>query len=589
MELFALIAPRYRTLSADARMLWLGAAWGTLVLAVAALSVGIVAAIPSYDWGRVAMFAMWSVLGLGMATAAFRRHAGEIRAGAVVGLTATDIAAIWVGVHLLGSDARAVSCLIAGLALLTAGLVELFLVVAPRYSQLAADERAGRLSFGWTAAGVSVAALSVGVVAAIPSYDWGRVAMFVLWSALALGVLVAALRRRAPELALGADCALGITLVTAFAVGERYLEPTPRGVAFVVVGATMLLAALAVQLLPPAEILMPAALGFELASVGMGLAAVVTLFGGSVGDVDERGLAFLVLAGVYAVLGTLLYGVKGQRDFSTLLWGTALVLGYGASERLLPGTYHVLVLSIAAAGLAWVSRVAKEPRFLAAAAGALLVGVATVVFGVAPPTHLFVAGAHPGRGAIGALFVAAAAVVVGYVSGEPTELRRRFRSVCYWTAGVLTVYGLSIFVLALFQAAFGGSVDTNFHRGHTAVSAFWGLVGLALLYVGLTRFRALRVAGFVVFAVSLAKIFLFDLTSLTSITRALSFLAVGAVLLLGGFFYQRLATAQPVQPKRARHPVAWPNGLRRADLGLALAAAAVLVVWFGSGAAPLGQ
>ena len=87
-------------------------------------------------------------------------------------------------------------------------------------------------------------------MAAIPSYDWGRVAMFVLWSALALGVLVAALRRRAPELALGADCALAITLVTAFAVGEHYLEPTPRGVAFGVVGATMLLAALAVQLLP---------------------------------------------------------------------------------------------------------------------------------------------------------------------------------------------------------------------------------------------------------------------------------------------------------------------------------------------------
>jgi hypothetical protein len=40
-----------------------------------------------------------------------------------------------------------------------------------------------------------------------------------------------------------------------------------------------------------------------------------------------------------------------------------------------------------------------------------------------------------------------------------------------------------------------------------------------------------------VIPVSLAKIFLYDLPSLSSITRALSFLAVGAVLLLGGFFY----------------------------------------------------
>jgi uncharacterized membrane protein len=150
------------------------------------------------------------------------------------------------------------------------------------------------------------------------------------------------------------------------------------------------------------------------------------------------------------------------------------------------------------------------------------------------------------------------------------------------------VYGLSIFILALFQAAFAGSVDTNFHRGHTVVSAFWGLIGLALLYIGLTRYRALRVAGFAMFAVSLAKIFLFDLPSLSSITRALSFLAVGAVLLLGGFFYQRLATSLPAQPKGKKRPVERPEGLGRADLLLGLAAAAILVVWFGTGAAPLG-
>ena len=69
-------------------------------------------------------------------------------------------------------------------------------------------------------------------------------------------------------------------------------------------------------------------------------------------------------------------------------------------------------------------------------------------------------------------------------------------------------------------------------------------VALISLYVGLMRKRPLlRVGGFILFAISLAKIFLFDLPSLSSAQRALSFLAVGAVLLLGGFFYQRL-TAQ---------------------------------------------
>ena len=55
----------------------------------------------------------------------------------------------------------------------------------------------------------------------------------------------------------------------------------------------------------------------------------------------------------------------------------------------------------------------------------------------------------------------------------------------------------------------------------------------------------MRIAGFALFAISLAKLFLFDLPSLSSVTRALSFLAVGALLLLGGFFYQRLLQDEP--------------------------------------------
>jgi uncharacterized membrane protein len=88
----------------------------------------------------------------------------------------------------------------------------------------------------------------------------------------------------------------------------------------------------------------------------------------------------------------------------------------------------------------------------------------------------------------------------------------------------------------------GADVDTEFQRGHTTVSAVWGTVGLVLLYLGLRRgWRALRGAGFALFAISLAKIFLYDLSQLSSIARAASFLAVGALLLIAGFFYQRLS------------------------------------------------
>ena len=106
---------------------------------------------------------------------------------------------------------------------------------------------------------------------------------------------------------------------------------------------------------------------------------------------------------------------------------------------------------------------------------------------------------------------------------------------------VLTMYAVSLSILGLAEAIGSGSTAAKFHAGHSGVSAVWGVVGLVALYVGLSRGRVwLQAVGFGLFAVSLAKIFLYDLTFLSSVTRALSFLAVGAVLLLGGFFVQRL-------------------------------------------------
>lgn len=285
-----------------------------------------------------------------------------------------------------------------------------------------------------------------------------------------------------------------------------------------------------------------------------------------------------------------MFRVDGQRDLSTLLWGTSLVLAYGASQRLLPGTYHALTLAGAAVVLAWLALRLREERFLAAAWVVLLVGAATVVFRLAPPTHLFRSQPHPGNGALAALLVAVAAAVVAVLTGDATRLRRTGRDLGWWVAGVLAVYGLSLFILELFQRAFGASVQTDFQRGHTAVSAFWGLVGLAALYFGLTRLGALRIAGFALFGVSLAKIFLYDLPSLSSVTRALSFLAVGAVLLLGGFFYQHLASPAPERRERKPRAERQARDLHVAPgLVVALAVVAALIVWFGTGSEPLGK
>jgi uncharacterized membrane protein len=123
-------------------------------------------------------------------------------------------------------------------------------------------------------------------------------------------------------------------------------------------------------------------------------------------------------------------------------------------------------------------------------------------------------------------------------------VQERWRSISLWVGGVLLVYAASLGILEAAVRISTASLHTDFQRGHTAVSALWGALGLALLYVGLTHGRrALRLGGFALLGVSLGKLFLYDLSQLSPITRALSFLAVGAVVLLAGFFTQRL-TAQ---------------------------------------------
>ncbi len=109
-------------------------------------------------------------------------------------------------------------------------------------------------------------------------------------------------------------------------------------------------------------------------------------------------------------------------------------------------------------------------------------------------------------------------------------------------SAIAALYVLSLGILDLAERTFGGSIETDFERGHVAVSVLWTLIGLGLLIAGLIRdSRLLRYGGLTLFGLSLAKIFLYDLSALNSVARALSFIVVGALVLVGGFFLQRLS------------------------------------------------
>ena len=54
--------------------------------------------------------------------------------------------------------------------------------------------------------------------------------------------------------------------------------------------------------------------------------------------------------------------------------------------------------------------------------------------------------------------------------------------------------------------------------------------------------QVLRIASAVLIAVAVAKVFIFDMSELEGVLRALSFIGLGAVLIGIGLFYQKLLT-----------------------------------------------
>jgi hypothetical protein len=375
------------------------------------------------------------------------------------------------------------------------------------------------------------------------AFGRGHVIVTASWALAALAACVVLLRRWWWVGVAIAYAALGLTLFKTLAFDATQLAPEQWASAFVFVAAALLLAGLAIHHQLPGR-LDPVGASAIVVSVGLALAAGTTLFEGTWLGMDEDGLAVAAVAIVYLAACALVWRVAGQRDLRTLVGGLGLAVAAVAEGMLLEGGWLVLAWTLTAAALALLTVMLAETRLQVASAG-YIVGAAVVALGLeAPPEHLVVAGEHPARGVasvillIGALLAFAWACRPAADGDEQDRLRRG----SLWAAGTLAVYAASLLILEVVADLSGAGVQTDFQRGHTAVSALWGVLGLVCLYAGLIkRRRALRLAGFALFGISLGKLFLYDLAALSSVTRALSFLAVGAFLIAGGFFYQRLS------------------------------------------------
>ena len=135
-------------------------------------------------------------------------------------------------------------------------------------------------------------------------------------------------------------------------------------------------------------------------------------------------------------------------------------------------------------------------------------------------------------------------------------LTRGRRPQSYSAIAAIAAVGLALMYLTAQVARFfHGEVLS---RGPTSdaeqytYSAVWLVFGVGLLAVAFfLRSQPLRYASAAVVTLTVAKVFLLDMSDLTGIYRALSFIGLGVVLIGIGLLYQRLLFAKPSGPKSA--------------------------------------
>jgi uncharacterized membrane protein len=141
-------------------------------------------------------------------------------------------------------------------------------------------------------------------------------------------------------------------------------------------------------------------------------------------------------------------------------------------------------------------------------------------------------------------------IMLGYglpavLAGILAVITRGKRPYWYSTTAAATALALALAYLSLeICRLYHGPVLTE---GVTSdaeqytYSAVWLVFGVALLAAGIfLRSLPLRAASAAVVVLTVLKVFLIDMSDLTGIYRALSFLGLGAVLIGIGWFYQRL-------------------------------------------------
>jgi uncharacterized membrane protein len=209
------------------------------------------------------------------------------------------------------------------------------------------------------------------------------------------------------------------------------------------------------------------------------------------------------------------------------------------------GEWAAVASAWLALGLAllWLNRRLDRPSLALGGRLIVLLGLAGALAGPGVAANPLWNHEPVGETPVWNLLVAAYALPAALAVAAAAEVRRqggrRLPGVAGAIALLLGFAWISLEVRQAFQGSFldGGGMAGAAER--YAYSVAWVLYGVALLLGGIVRRgRVLRYGSLAVMLLAVAKVFLYDTARLSDLYRVLSFLGLGASLLLLGYLYQ---------------------------------------------------
>jgi len=248
-------------------------------------------------------------------------------------------------------------------------------------------------------------------------------------------------------------------------------------------------------------------------------------------------------AALHLLLGGAAIRLGVHREIGSLLTGGGIALGSIGLANAFDGPTLVAVWSAMATALAYMATrvdrgssptLSDAQRLLVGAFMFLALGIMHLLVVEAPP-YAIVDGVEDLGSALVAIACCASAALACWYWGRQIEPKAATATGFIGAAGF--VYLGSVLIIDVIGADDGGEAR---EIGQAWLSAFWAATGLGAVVWGMRRKSPkTRLGGLALLTVAIAKVWTYDLAELEELARALSFVALGLLLLAGAFAYQR--------------------------------------------------